>query len=45
VPRILLAENQLAAVYRLRTAGFSASNSLRVLNRYNRQAEELEGAD
>jgi regulatory protein len=43
---LLAEENKLAAVYRrLRTAGFSASNSLRVLNRYNRRAEELEGAD
>jgi regulatory protein len=43
---LLAEENKLAAVYRrLRTAGFSASNSLRVLNRYNRRADELEGPD
>ncbi|HEY6343093.1 MAG TPA: RecX family transcriptional regulator [Bryobacteraceae bacterium] len=43
---LLAEENKLAAVYRrLRTAGFSASNSLRVLNRYNRRADELEGTD
>jgi regulatory protein len=43
---LLAEENKLAAVYRrLRTAGFSASNSLRVLNRYNRRADELEGVE
>jgi regulatory protein len=43
---LLTEENKLAAVYRrLRIAGFSASNTLRVLNRYNRRTEELEGAD
>ena len=43
---LLAQENKLAAVYRrLRTAGFSASNSLRVLNRYNRRADELEGVE
>ena len=44
--QLLGEENQLAAVYRrLRTAGFTASNTLRVLNSYNRRADELEEMD
>lgn len=42
----LAEEKNLAAAYRrLRYAGFSAGNSLRVLKQYAERAEELEGAE
>jgi len=38
-------KNLMAAYRRLRYAGFSGSNSIRVLKRYAQRAEELEGSE
>ena len=44
--KFLLEEKNLASAYRrLRTAGFSSNNSIRVLKEFSRRAEELEDAD
>lgn len=46
LPALLGDEKKLASVFRrLRMAGFTASNSIRVLKQYAARAEELEGAD
>ena len=46
LPAYLSTPKNLAAAYRrLRYAGFSADNSIRVLKRYSRQAEQLDGAE
>jgi regulatory protein len=44
--QFLKEEKNLAAAYRrLRTAGFSSSNSIRVLKEFSQRADELEDAD
>lgn len=46
LPSWLAEEKNLAAAYRrLRYAGFSSGNSIRVLKRYAQRAEELEGLE
>ncbi|MCC6587876.1 MAG: RecX family transcriptional regulator [Bryobacterales bacterium] len=46
LPQMLNDERELASVFRkLRYAGFSAGNAIRVLKRYSRQADELEGEE
>ena len=38
-------KNLMAAYRRLRYAGFSGGNSIRVLKRYTQQADQLEGSE
>jgi regulatory protein len=46
LPQFLQEEKNLASAYRrLRTAGFSSNNSIRVLKEFSRQADLLEDAD